>query len=201
MEGSLGLVNHLTRRQATYVWRRRLPVEAGSGSVQVSLRTANAREARQIGAVVTLASESLFSDMTDDRLTRDEAKALLDGIVRDELDKLARHRAVRLTNGFNDEVDQRREDTAAGLALRLLAEGGFGVSLTGAHLAGLRSEGFDDALINQTGRVLEVQRNVEQLDAPPAPTPEPTYDPDLVALARSLAERKQRRVGRNAPGP
>lgn len=29
-ESTLGLIDHVTRRQATYVWRRRIPTAAGA---------------------------------------------------------------------------------------------------------------------------------------------------------------------------
>lgn len=94
----MGLINHVTRRPATYVWRRRLAAPAGPGSVQVSLRTTVAREARRIAAVVTLNSEQVFLDMADDKLTREQAKALLDEVVRAELDKsTATARSGRVT--------------------------------------------------------------------------------------------------------
>ena len=78
----MGLINHVTRRQATYVWRRRVPAAAGTGSLQVSLCTTAPRAARRIATIVTLRSDAVFEDMMERRLTRAEAKALLDGVVR-----------------------------------------------------------------------------------------------------------------------
>ncbi|WP_156127426.1 hypothetical protein [Paracoccus sanguinis] len=60
------------------------------------------------------------------RLTRAEAKALLDGVVRDELERAATYRAARVGRPTDDEATERREDIAHGLALRLLADGGMG---------------------------------------------------------------------------
>ena len=52
----------------------------------------------------------------------------------------------------------RREDVAAGLALRLMAEGGFGVKQTAAVRERLANQGHDEALIDHVERMLELQR-------------------------------------------
>lgn len=164
-ESTLGLINHVTRRQATYVWRRRVPTAAGAGSLQVSLCTTDPRAARRIATIVTLRSDAVFEDMMERRLTRAEAKALLDGVVREELQRAGAYRAVRVRQSSNDEASQRREDIAHGLALRLLADGGLGAQLTDAVRQQLAAEGYDAQLIEHVRRCLVTQREVEAVPA------------------------------------
>lgn len=161
----MGLINHVTRRQATYVWRRRVPTAAGAGSLQVSLCTTDPHAARRIATIVTLRSDAVFEDMMERRLTRAEAKALLDGVVRDELERASAYRAVRVRQSSNDEASERREDIAHGLALRILAEGGLGAQLTDTARQQLTVEGYDASLIDHVGRCLETQREVEAMPA------------------------------------
>lgn len=50
----MGIANHVYRRGATYVWRRRMPGEKDGGAVmQVSLRTRDPETARHLAAIVT----------------------------------------------------------------------------------------------------------------------------------------------------
>ena len=161
----MGLINHVTRRQATYVWRRRVPAAAGTGSLQVSLCTTDPRAARRIATIVTMRSDAVFEDMMERRLTRAEAKALLDGVVQDELERAATYRAARVGRPTDDEATERREDVAHGLALRLLADGGMGAQLTDVARQQLAAEGYDAPLINHVGRCLDLQRKVEEAPA------------------------------------
>lgn len=103
--------------------------------------------------------------MMERRFTRAEAKALLDGVVRDELERAGAYRAARVGRPTDDEATERREDIAHGLALRLLADGGMGAQMTDVARRQLAAEGYDGPLINHVGRCLDLQRKVEEAPA------------------------------------
>lgn len=86
----MGVAQHVYRRGATYVWRRRLPAKSeAEGIVQVSLRTRDPDMARRIAAVVTAHSEVIFGDMVKKRLTPAEARGLFNRVVQQENARLA----------------------------------------------------------------------------------------------------------------
>ncbi|KGJ18694.1 hypothetical protein [Paracoccus sanguinis] len=157
--------NNVTRQQATYVLRPRIPTVAGAGSLQVILCTTAPRAARRIATIFTLRSSAEFDDMIERRLTPAEAKSLLDGVVRDELEPAGAYCAVRVGRPTDDEATERREDMAHGLALRLLADGGIGAQLTDTARQRLAVDGYDAPLIEHVGRCLDLQRTVEETPA------------------------------------
>ncbi|MFI0396551.1 DUF6538 domain-containing protein [Paracoccus jiaweipingae] len=95
MEALMGLANHVYRRGATYVWRRRLPGGAdGGGVMQVSLRTRDPETARRLAAIVTAQSAAIFRDMAKKRLTPAEARDLFDRVVREEWQRIEANRPL-----------------------------------------------------------------------------------------------------------
>lgn len=85
----MGITKHVYRCGATYVWRRRLPSGTdGGGVMQVSLRTRDPNEARQLAALVTAQSTAIFRDMVKKRLTPAEARGLFDRVVREERQRI-----------------------------------------------------------------------------------------------------------------
>lgn len=111
----MGVANHVFRRGAVYIWRRRIPNRLVTrGTFQISLRTRDPEVARQIAAVVTAESASIFKDMESKRLTPAEARALFDRVVREE--------SARLANPNTTLSDLREAPARGGLPARYAAE-------------------------------------------------------------------------------
>lgn len=64
----MALANHVVRRGATYIWRRRCPARTGyNTSIQVSLRTREPAEAKHIASALTARSADVFDEMISRR--------------------------------------------------------------------------------------------------------------------------------------
>ncbi|QUS35554.1 DUF6538 domain-containing protein [Falsirhodobacter algicola] len=77
----MGLQLHVFRRGATYVWRRRVPASQGGKLMQVSLRTNDPLIARRVALMVSAESYGIFDAMIQNRLSRDDARKLLEAAI------------------------------------------------------------------------------------------------------------------------
>lgn len=89
----MGLQTHVFRRGATYVWRRRLPVSLGDALMQVSLRTRDPLIARRLALILGAEGCRVIDQMTQGKLTRDEARSLLQASIQRTLEQVEAARA------------------------------------------------------------------------------------------------------------
>ena len=122
---------HVFRRGAVYAWRRRIPLSCSSfpvnSYIQISMITRDPQIARKIGAILHCESERVFELMSDTSLNKEDAKAWLEYVVSEELDRIQRRRIIELDSsvlGAHD--DDRLTDELATHCHRLLFEKGFG---------------------------------------------------------------------------
>ena len=155
----MGTTDFVFRRGATYVWRRRLPVSLGGALLQVSMRTNDPLIARRIAAKVTVASNNLFERMTNTALTRENARKLLDRVIRQEIEQIQRRRIVESDDREENawEANQNRDRMAA-KAYRLLAERGNSAALTAAEREAMASESGAEADLARLDHYLDVFR-------------------------------------------
>jgi hypothetical protein len=85
----MGLQTNLIRRNATYAWRKRLPVEAGGGLMQISLRTNDPDIAKRVAAVVSVACWHIFDLMKIKWLSKPSFDYLLTYAIERELDHVS----------------------------------------------------------------------------------------------------------------
>lgn len=138
----MGLTDFVYRRGASYIWRRRLPRLLGGALIQVSLRTNDPLIARRIAAIVTVASNNLFERMTNTGLSRENARKLLDQVIREEIDRIQARKAVEMDDSADNAwTDNTSHDRMAARAYRLLAERGRSASLRPEEIDAIRSEG------------------------------------------------------------
>ena len=110
-------LNHVTRRGAVYVWRRRLPegcTGKGGQFVQVSLRTKSLSTAKVVAALVNSAFATSILVVKNKRITRAEARSSRASVATERT--TARHKdKVQLF------LKVGREDEAARAAMALVA--------------------------------------------------------------------------------
>ncbi|WP_159947145.1 hypothetical protein [Rhizobium sp. 18065] len=147
-------VQHVFKRGSVYWWRRRLPVGTGRHDwvrLEVSLETKELDRARRIAPEVTLASHRLQSDLKTKMIPADVARQILIQVAREKSDWLD---AVKSGSARNAESN-RRSETAAGWAYRLLAAQGRDAVVGPTEERDLRNAGLDDDLIKMTKSVLK----------------------------------------------
>ena len=89
----MGLQTHVFRRGATYVWRRRLPLSLGGALMQVSLRTRDPLIARRLALLLGAEGCRVFDQMMQSKLSREEARSLLQAAILRALDQIEATRA------------------------------------------------------------------------------------------------------------
>lgn len=141
----MGLTDFVYRRGASYIWRRRLPRLLGGALIQVSLRTNDPLIARRIAAIVTVASNNLFERMTNTGLSRENARKLLDQVIRDEINRVQIRKTAEMDDSAEGAwIDNQSHDRMAAKAYRLLAERGRAASLRPEEIDTMRADGADD---------------------------------------------------------
>lgn len=141
----MGLTDFVYRRGASYIWRRRLPRLLGGALIQVSLRTNDPLIARRIAAIVTVASNNLFERMTNTGLSRENARKLLDQVIRDEIHRIQIRKTAEMDDSKDGAwIDNESHDRMAARAYRLLAERGRSANLRPEEVDTMRSDGADD---------------------------------------------------------
>lgn len=155
----MGITDFVFRRGASYVWRRRLPRSLGGALLQVSLRTNEPLIARRIAAKVTVASNNLFERMTTTNLTRENARKLLEQVIREEIDRIQRRKIVESDEtGENAWEVNQSHDRMAAKAYRLLAERGRSAALTAAEHEAMTSGSGAETDLARLDRYLDLFR-------------------------------------------
>jgi hypothetical protein len=77
----MGLQTIFIRRNATYAWRRRLPVEIGGGLMQISLRTNSPKVANRTAAVATVECWDIFDLMRAKQLSKPDVRRLFTFVI------------------------------------------------------------------------------------------------------------------------
>lgn len=139
-------LNHVLRRGAVYIWRRRLPAgfpDSRRQFVQISLRTKEFSTANFLAPLVNVAFNDILRGMLTQSITHEDVKAYLDQVVQIHL---ARVDGVRATESYPESSQDWRarwmQDRANAYALRLLASRGPNADLLGEDMDTLRAQGF-----------------------------------------------------------
>jgi len=86
---------HIFRRENIFYWRRRLPaLSTENGCLQLSLRTADRREASIFARKLASESDRVPDDISNDLLSVTDAKAWLSHIIAEQLGRIHRWRVV-----------------------------------------------------------------------------------------------------------
>lgn len=147
----MGLQMHVFRRGATYVWRRRLPVAAGGQLMQVSLRTNDPLIARRVATIVSAESYGIFDAMTRNRLSREEARTLLEAAITRALGQIE---VIRMnipdSPAVNAWRDNLSEDWAMGKAYEIVSHRGAAAApLQDSDRHDMRAEGRTEGEIER----------------------------------------------------
>ncbi len=139
----LGLQTHVFRRGATYVWRKRLPTCLGGALMQVSLRTRDPLIARRIGLILGAEGCRVIDAMVAGKLTRDEARRLLQASIMRALEQVETTRANLPDSPFpNAWAEMLSDDWAAGKAYELAGHRGAAAApISAGDRDRLRAEG------------------------------------------------------------
>lgn len=154
----MGIQMHCYRRGATYQWRKRLPASLGGAILQISLRTNDPLIARRLALILGAESCEVF-DAMQNGLSRDDAKRLLEGVIRRELDKILKRRlvALEINTGISAEEDRKQDHLAAFVHARLAERGVTANPLNTAEIEQLANQGFGPSEINQAKQHLEAE--------------------------------------------
>ena len=139
----MGLQTNLLRRNATYAWRKRLPVQLGGGLMQISLRTNDPEIAKRVAAIVSAECTHTFDRMKTHALSKSDARHLLTAVIEWELERFSHAQILRADDPSPTawQIDQPH-NWAMGKALQLLMQRGVSVkTLTDQDFATLLSEG------------------------------------------------------------
>ena len=167
----MGLQTNLIRRNATYAWRKRLPVEVGGGLMQISLRTNDPNIAKRVAAVVSSECWHIFRLMRTTQLSKPDARILLTFVIERELERISHGQTMRMDDPspMSWQTDQSH-DWAMGKALQLLAERGVsGEELTARDRAALLAEGRTTVDIERLEAALATE--AQSFQHPPAEGP------------------------------
>lgn len=142
-------LNHVIRRGAVYVWRRRIASRAGGDTeryLQVSLRTTRFSTAKTLANVANLAFAASMLEMEHGRITPAEAHSFLARLVADELSRIEEERYFEPPASSPAKWRTRYLiERSRAVAVRLVASRGMGVALFPEDRAELAAEGFSDA--------------------------------------------------------
>lgn len=157
----LKLVTHVFRRGATYTWRRRIPQDCGNlrknSYIQISLRTNDPKTAQRVGGILHGESEKVFELMSSSQLSQKDAKAWLERIVREEIQRIDRRRLVELDDKLvNASEDNLLMDKLAGHAYRLLAEKGGSAAFDPSKDTRIAAENFTDGALKRGRDLLDL---------------------------------------------
>ncbi|WP_439103585.1 DUF6538 domain-containing protein [Celeribacter marinus] len=141
-------LNHVTRRGAVYVWRRRLPEHCtGTGGqfVQVSLRTRSFSTAKVIAALVNSAFATSILFVKNKRITRAEAQTFLAEVVSIELERIEEERYFE-TQASSPEAWRQRNiaERSRALAIERVAAMGHAAALFDEDRSVLSEQGFSE---------------------------------------------------------
>lgn len=146
-------LNHVKRRGAVYVWRRRLPVHCTGTDrtfVQVSLRTKDLSTAKKLTALVNCAFATSILIVKNKRITRAEAQTFLAEVVSMELERIEEERYFEPQASSPDIWRQRNlaERTRA-IAFERVAAMGQAAALFDEDRSALIEQGFSNSELRQ----------------------------------------------------
>jgi len=137
-------LNHVTRRGAVYVWRRRLPTgcRIDGDFIQISLRTRRFSTAKILANLVNKAFCDSILRVTTEKITRAEAQRFLNAIVSDELERIEANRYAE-PQAETPHIWRERhlEERARAVALRKIAAMGPAAQLMDEDRAELCRQG------------------------------------------------------------
>ncbi|WP_412508989.1 DUF6538 domain-containing protein [Roseovarius sp. SYSU LYC5161] len=151
----MGVMTHVTRRGASYIWRRRIPKRALQSKsdglstknngviVQVSLGTRDLSTAARRAPLVSAAFDDMIEGMTYTSLTRAHLRQYLESVVQAEVARIEEARLFEAPPASSLEWRARwMRDRAEAYALRLLSSRGPGAELLPEDMDHLRDAGF-----------------------------------------------------------
>jgi len=147
-------LNHVTRRGAIYVWRRRLPALVSKTSyLQISLRTPRFSTAKILANLVNAGFATCISHMKSKRITQAEAQRFLSDLVVQQLEKIEEERYYEPDAPSPEDWRQRYlNERGRAVAARLVASRGGAADLFPEDVADLEKDGF-------SGRDIDNVRN------------------------------------------
>lgn len=146
-------LNHVSRRGAVYVWRRRLPKhctgEVGQ-CVQVSLRTNRLSTAKLIAALVNSAFATSILFVKNKRITRAEAQTFLAKVVSLELERIEEERYFE-PQAVSPEAWRQRNiaERTRAIAIERVAAMGHAAALFDADCTVLSEQGYSEDDLRQ----------------------------------------------------
>lgn len=145
-------LNHVKRRGAVYIWRRRIPLYTTKtcSFVQVSLQTRKFSTAKLRAALLNFAFVNLIESVKTQQITRAEAQKYLSAVVSKELERIEQDRYSEADARTPDEWQNRYLEERA--RMRKVAIMGPNACLFHDDLAALTNDGFDSVDIKRVER-------------------------------------------------
>ncbi len=143
-------LNHVHRRGAVYVWRRRIPANQYDkpSYIQVSLRTRELSTAKILANLFNCAFCASILEVKTQKITRAEAQQFLTAIVSSELERIEAERYAEPEASTPQEWRVRYlDERARSVALLKLATMGPAAQLFQEDRAELLLDGFDETSI------------------------------------------------------
>ncbi|WP_164933011.1 site-specific integrase [Tropicibacter alexandrii] len=157
-------LNHVHRRGAIYVWRRRLPKSLGENRyLQVSLRTNNFFSANRLAALVNEKFVAFLPWVKNERISIAEAQRFLSAEVASALRQIEEDRFLEPDATSPDQWRTRYfNERCRSVALRIVASRRSGACLLDEDRQELMNEGFTEGHLLQVCREIEIL--VRELD-------------------------------------
>jgi integrase len=153
-------LNHVHRRGAVYVWRRRVPTACTnfSGFIQVSLCTHKFSTAKNLANLLNAAFYAFLMEVKTQKITRAEAQQFLSAVVSDELERIEAERYAEPQAKTPQEWRERYlDERARSFALNKLAVMGPAAHLFDEDRAELLRDGAVEA------EILRIQEHISDL--------------------------------------
>lgn len=154
-------LNHVHRRGAIYVWRRRLPKVLGENRfLQVSLRTSNFFSANCLAALVNEKFVTSVREMKAQRISSAEAQRFLAAEVANALKQIEEDRYFEPEATSPDEWRARYfQEKCRAVALRIVAARGRGACLIEEDRNNLAANGFTEQQLENIDLEIEALRS------------------------------------------
>ncbi|MCK8465181.1 hypothetical protein MUY35_15080 [Aliiroseovarius sp. S1339] len=139
-------LNHVTRRGAVYIWRRRLPARVSKTSyIQISFRTSRFSTAKILANIVNSGFEACNERMKSKRITKTEAQRFLSDLVAQKLEQIEEERYYEPDAPTPEEWWQRYlAQRSRAVASRLVAARGCAAELLPEDNAELGKGGYSE---------------------------------------------------------
>lgn len=152
-------LNHVFRRGAVYIWRRRVPANVNKKCpfIQVSLQTRTFSTAKSLSALLNFTFVDFIMGVKTQNITRAEAQLFLSAIVSKELERIETERYAEVDARTPSEWRIRYLDERARTeALRKVATMGANAQLFHEDRTELLALGFDDFEIGRVEKHIEM---------------------------------------------